>query len=81
MRVATGAGGAKGVGGGFSGALAVGCPVWDKVVVALLGAAGAMQWWAPVQPLLGAASVALSGWALQAPVRAERLPGASTTGV
>jgi hypothetical protein len=32
--------------------LAVGCPVCNKVVVAVLGAAGAVTWFAPVQPWL-----------------------------
>lgn len=38
-------------------ALAVGCPVCNKIVVALLGASGALGVWAPIQPLLGVASV------------------------
>jgi hypothetical protein len=60
------------VGGGVLGFLAVGCPVCNKLVVALLGSAGAMQWWAPVQPLLGVASVVVLGWALWARLGAER---------
>jgi hypothetical protein len=47
-------------------------PVCNKVVVGLLGAAGAMQWWAPLQPLLGVASVALLAWALRTRLRTER---------
>lgn len=78
------AGGAGvGVGGGFLGFLAVGCPVCNKIVIALLGTAGAMQWWAPVQPLLGLASVALLGWALRSRLRAERacpVPAATGAG-
>lgn len=42
---------------GVLGALAVGCPVCNKVVVALLGVSGALGIWAPIQPVLGAASV------------------------
>ncbi len=41
------------------GALAVGCPVCNKLVVALLGMSGALAIWAPLQPLLGAGSVGL----------------------
>ncbi|MDQ2706493.1 MAG: hypothetical protein M3Z25_02140 [Actinomycetota bacterium] len=41
------------------GALAVGCPVCNKLIVALLGFSGALAIWAPLQPLVGAASVAL----------------------
>lgn len=46
-------------GGGIATVLAVGCPICNKVVVALLGVGGAMTWFAPLQPLLGAASVVL----------------------
>lgn len=67
-----GAGARAGAGGGFLGFLAVGCPVCNKVVIALLGFTGAMQWWAPVQPLLGVASVALLASALRARLRGER---------
>ena len=68
----TGRGAGTGAGGGLLGALAVGCPVCNKVVVALLGVAGAMQWWAPLQPLLGVASVGLLAWALRTRLRTER---------
>lgn len=76
-----GAGARTAAGGGLLGFLAVGCPVCNKVVIALLGFAGAMQWWAPVQPLLGFASVALLAWALRARLRGERaclVPTATT---
>lgn len=43
-----------GVGGGLLGYLAIGCPICNKIVVGLLGVAGAMDYFAPVQPLLGA---------------------------
>lgn len=48
--------------GGLSGsglltALAIGCPVCNKLIVALLGVSGALGVWAPIQPLLGIASV------------------------
>lgn len=44
--------------------LAVGCPVCNKLVVAALGVSGAVGVWAPFQPLLAAAALALLGWAL-----------------
>jgi hypothetical protein len=60
------------VSGGVLGFLAVGCPVCNKLVLALVGSAGAMQWWAPVQPVVGVASIAVLGWALWARLGAER---------
>jgi hypothetical protein len=44
---------------GFGAFLAIGCPVCNKVALVLLGASGALTIWAPLQPLLGAASLAL----------------------
>ena len=80
-RDVTGTGVGAGAGGGLLSVLAVGCPVCNKVVVAVLGAAGAMQWWAPVQPLIAVASVVLLGWALRTRLRGERacrVPAPST---
>ena len=45
--------------GGFVSFLAVGCPVCNQAVVALVGTSGALSWWAPVQPIVGLAAVAL----------------------
>lgn len=45
--------------------LAVGCPVCNKVVVAVAGVGGALNVWAPLQPLIAAASLVLLGWALR----------------
>lgn len=45
--------------GGFVSFLAVGCPVCNQAVVALVGTSGALSWWAPVQPVVGLAAVAL----------------------
>ncbi|KMO73476.1 hypothetical protein MCHLDSM_03822 [Mycolicibacterium chlorophenolicum] len=44
--------------------LAVGCPVCNKLVIAALGVSGALQVWAPLQPVLAVASLTLLGWAL-----------------
>jgi hypothetical protein len=38
---------------------AVGCPICNKLVVALIGVSGALNYWAPIQPALGALSVVL----------------------
>jgi len=38
---------------------AVGCPICNKLVVALIGVSGALSYWAPLQPLLGALSIGL----------------------
>lgn len=39
--------------------LAVGCPVCNKLVVALIGISGALNYWAPLQPVLGVLSIML----------------------
>ncbi|WP_406386086.1 hypothetical protein [Streptomyces sp. NBC_01618] len=45
--------------GGLLSFLAVGCPVCNKLVLLLLGASGALSYWAPLQPLVALASAAL----------------------
>lgn len=75
--------------GGILAYLAVGCPICNKIVVALIGTSGALTFFAPLQLYLGLASVALLVWALrrrlrvlaqgcQVPPRAAR-PAARTT--
>lgn len=53
----------------FAAFLAIGCPVCNKVALVLLGASGAMSFWAPLQPIVGAASLVLlvvtAGWRLR----------------
>ena len=39
--------------------LAIGCPICNKIVVGLLGVSGALSIFAPIQPIIGAASIAL----------------------
>ena len=39
--------------------LAIGCPVCNKIALILLGASGALTVYAPLQPMIGAASLAL----------------------
>lgn len=38
---------------------AVGCPICNQVVVALIGVSGALSYWAPFQPVLGISSITL----------------------
>lgn len=52
--------------------LAVGCPVCNKVVVAAVGASGALNIWAPVQPVLAVLSVAALAGSLAYRLRGER---------
>lgn len=44
---------------GLGAFLAIGCPVCNKVALVLLGTSGAMSVYAPLQPVIGAASLAL----------------------
>jgi hypothetical protein len=62
-------------GGGFLSVLAIGCPVCNKVVVMLLGISGALNYWAPIQPLLAMAGLALLAWALRLRLGALRSTG------
>jgi hypothetical protein len=61
-------------GGGLLSALAIGCPVCNKAIVMLLGVSGALNLWAPVQPVIGLASVAMLAWALRSRLAAEACP-------
>jgi predicted membrane protein len=62
----------SGTGSGILGSLAVGCPICNKLVVALLGVSGALNYFAPIQPLLGAAGLALASVALVVRLRGAR---------
>jgi hypothetical protein len=59
--------------GGFVSFLAVGCPVCNQLVVGLVGTSGALSWWAPVQPVVGLAAVAILGWTLRYRLRTYQL--------
>ena len=61
-------------GAGLLGVFAVGCPICNKLVVALLGTSGALSYFAPAQPLIGLAAVALTSWALWIRFRVLRDP-------
>ncbi|UJA21814.1 hypothetical protein HJD18_02755 [Thermoleophilia bacterium SCSIO 60948] len=47
------------LGGSALSLFAVGCPICNKLVVGAMGTSGALSYWAPIQPALGIASVAL----------------------
>ena len=57
--------------GGLLSFFAIGCPVCNKLVLLALGTSGAMNFFAPVQPLLAIAGVALLGWAVIVRLRTE----------
>lgn len=59
--------------GGFISFLAVGCPVCNQIVVALVGTSGALGWWAPVQPVVGLLAVGLLLYTLRMRLRTYRL--------
>lgn len=52
-------------------AFAVGCPVCNKIVVLALGASGALTYFAPAQPLLALASLAMLAHALRRRLRVD----------
>ncbi len=56
--------GRAGAVGGLLGFLAVGCPVCNKIALLALGYTGALQWFAPLQPWLAVAGIALLAYAL-----------------
>ena len=59
--------------GGFVSFLAVGCPVCNQAVVALVGVSGALSWWAPVQPFVGLLAVSLLVYTLRKRLNTYRL--------
>lgn len=59
-----GAAGTRAVTGGIGTVFAVGCPVCNKLVVALLGTGGALSVFAPLQPVIGLAAVGLLAFGL-----------------
>lgn len=59
-------------GAGLLGLFAVGCPICNKLVIAVLGTSGALTYFAPIQPLLGGIAVGLAGYGLWLRLRAVR---------
>ena len=68
------------LGGMLLSSFAIGCPVCNKIIVAALGVSGALSYWAPLQPVLGVASIALLLLGLNLRLHGEagrRLPAAA----
>lgn len=68
--------------GGILSFFAVGCPVCNKLVLIALGASGAMNYFAPVQPYLAGAGVIFLAYALRTRLQNQgscRLPMASSS--
>ncbi|MBA2763207.1 MAG: hypothetical protein H0U42_00775 [Thermoleophilaceae bacterium] len=59
-----------GTGSGLLGVFAIGCPVCNKLVVLALGFSGALTYFAPIQPVIGIASLLLTLLVLRTRVRA-----------
>lgn len=57
-------GGRRGLLGGGLAGLAIGCPICNKAVVWLIGVSGALSWFGPAQPVIGAAGLGLAVWAV-----------------
>ena len=65
----------RGLAAGVLTFFAVGCPVCNKLALVALGSAGAVTWFAPFQPVLQAAALALLVWALVVRLRTrDRCP-------
>lgn len=60
------------LGAGILTTFAIGCPVCNKIVIALIGVSGALDYWAPFQPLLGLAGIGLLVIGLAIRLRGER---------
>lgn len=70
--------GGKTVLGGMLSLVAVGCPICNKLVVMAVGVSGALNWFAPIQPVLATGSLGLLVYALIARRRtaiACKVPG------
>jgi hypothetical protein len=65
-----------GYAGGFAAFLAIGCPVCNKIILVALGTTGALTIWAPLQPLIGAASLVLLAGTLAWRLRVRARGGA-----
>ncbi|MGW6459797.1 hypothetical protein ACWF94_28365 [Streptomyces sp. NPDC055078] len=75
---------ARALAGGMLSLFAVGCPVCNQLVVLALGMSGAMSYWAPAQPILAVASLALLAHALVRRLRTAEncpVPGVPDLGV
>ena len=59
------------LGAGMLSAFAVGCPVCNKLVVALIGVSGALSYWAPLQPALAVIALGVLAAGLAVRLRGE----------
>ena len=62
-----------GVAGGVLAWFAVGCPVCNKLALVALGYSGAISYFAPLQPFLAAAALALTAGAVVVRLRNQAL--------
>jgi hypothetical protein len=60
--------------------LAIGCPICNKLIVAAIGISGALNVFAPLQPLLGLLSVVIAATALGLRLRSLGLGGSAPPG-
>lgn len=72
-------GSALGTIGSIGAFLAIGCPVCNKLALVLLGTSGALSIYAPLQPVIAAASLALLGATLVWRLRVRARGGACAT--
>ena len=63
----------SGLGSGLLGYLAIGCPICNKVIVAVIGVSGALSYFAPIQPVLGGLALVLAAVGLTIRLRAMAL--------
>lgn len=70
--VLRGRGAGQSAGAGLLGIFAIGCPVCNKLVVSAIGTSGALTYFAPLQPVIGAGAVALGAVGLWLRFRAVR---------
>ena len=59
--------------GGFFSFIAVGCPVCNKVALLALGSTGAIRFFAPVQPYIAIAGIALLFYAVRKRILSESM--------
>ena len=59
--------------GGFFSFIAVGCPVCNKVALLALGSTGAIKFFAPIQPYIAGAGIALLLYAVRKRVLSESM--------
>lgn len=59
----------KAVAGSGLAYLAVACPVCNKIIISLIGVSGALSYFAPLQPVLGAGALLLMLFALRRALR------------